>query len=68
MDLPKRFELMEKTELLGEKEKKKVFLAPQPTSIYKLSMTPVVQNISIGHLGLAVWLCSLPAPAHLVIS
>jgi len=28
----------------------------------------MVWNISLGHLELAVWLCSLPAPAHLLIS
>ena len=40
----------------------------QPTLIYKLSMTSMVWTISTGQLGLAVWLCSLPAPAQLVIS
>jgi len=30
-------------------------------------MTFMVRNISIGQFGLAVWLCSLPAPAHLLI-
>ena len=39
-----------------------------PTPIYKLSMIPVVWTISIGQLGLAVWLCSLSAPAQLLIS
>jgi len=33
-----------------------------------LSMTSMVWNISIGQLELAAWLCSLPAPAHLLIS
>ena len=42
--------------------------APWPTPIYKLSMMSMVGNISIGQLGLAAWLCSLPAPAHLLLS
>jgi len=29
---------------------------------------PMVWNISVGQLGLAAWLCSLPAPAHQLIS
>jgi len=37
------------------------------TPINKLSMTSMVQNISFGRLGLAVWLCSLPAPAHTLV-
>jgi len=28
----------------------------------------MVWNISFGQHGLAAWLCSLPAPAHLLIS
>jgi len=31
-------------------------------------MISMVWNISIGQLGLAAWLCSLPAPAHRLIS
>ena len=42
--------------------------APWPTPIHKPSMTSMVWNISIDQLGLAAWLCSLPAPAHLLIS
>ena len=42
--------------------------APQPTPIPKLSMMPRVWNISVGQRGLAAWLRSLPAPAHLPIS
>ena len=42
--------------------------APRQIPINKLRLTSMVWNISIGHLGLAVWLCSLPAPAHLFIS
>jgi len=39
-----------------------------PTPAYKLSRTSIVWKISIGQLGLAVRLCSLPAPSHLLIS
>jgi len=39
-----------------------------PTLICKLLMASVVWNISTGQLGLAPWLCSLPTPAHLLIS
>jgi len=31
-------------------------------------MTSMLWNISTGQLGLAAWLCSRPAPAHLLIS
>jgi len=31
-------------------------------------MMPVVWNIVVGQLGLAAWLCSLPGPAHLLVS
>ena len=41
---------------------------PQPTPIYILSMASMVWNISVGQLGLAVCLCSLPALLHLLIS
>jgi len=41
---------------------------PSANPIYKLSMTSMVRNISTGQLGLAVWLCSLTAPARLLIS
>ena len=41
---------------------------PQPTSICILSMMSTIWNISTGQLGLAAWLCSLPAPAHLLFS
>jgi len=39
-----------------------------PTSVYILSMTSMVWNISLGQLGLAAWLCCLPALVHLIIS
>jgi len=42
--------------------------ASQPTLSHKLSMTPMVWNISVGQLGLAAWLCSLPALVHLLVS
>jgi len=54
----------EKRELL----KKKGFLPLSEPPFYKLSMTSMVWNISTGQLRLAVWPCSLPAPAHLLIS
>jgi len=41
---------------------------PWRTPIYKLSKTSTVLNISVGQLGLAAWLCSLPAPAPLLSS
>jgi len=40
----------------------------RPIAIHKVSMMSMVWNISIGRLGLAAWLCSLPAPACLLIS
>jgi len=43
------------------------FLPPRPTPTYKLSVTSMLWNIYVGQLGLAAWLCSLPAPAHLLI-
>jgi len=48
-------------------EKKRI-PAYQPTPIHKMRMMSVVWNISTGQLGLAAWLCSLPDPAHLLIS
>jgi len=50
------------------KLRKKSIPAAWPTPIYVLSMTSMVWNIPTGYLGLSVWLCFLPAPAHLVIS
>jgi len=41
---------------------------PRPTPIYNLSMVSMIWNIPVGQLGLLAWLCSLPAPAHLLIS
>ena len=42
--------------------------APQQTPIYILSVTSMAWNISTAQLGLTAWLCSLPAPAHLLVS
>ena len=56
----------EKIQTQGNKKEK--FLPLWPTPIRKLSMVSVVWNISIGQLGLAAELCSLPAPVHLLIS
>jgi len=36
---------------------------PRTSSIYKLNMTSMVWNISIGQLGLPAWLSSLLVPA-----
>jgi len=38
------------------------------TLLYKFSMMSMVWNISFVQLGLSAWLCSLPAPAYLLIS
>jgi len=53
---------------LPEKRNNKTTPAPQPTPIYKLSITSMIWSISIGQLGLAAWLCLLPALVHLLIS
>jgi len=55
---------MENFQLLGKKR----FLPTWPMPIYKLNMMSMVWNISIGQLGLAAWLCSLPALVHLLVS
>ena len=49
-------------------KQKKVIPVRLPTPIYKMRMISVLWNISFGHLGLSVCLCSLPPPAHLLIS
>jgi len=51
---------------LMEMRKKDSFHLDNPTD--KLTMTSIASNIYIGKLRLAVWLCSLPDPAHLLIS
>jgi len=53
--LPKKTELLEKFELMDQRgfkltEARKI-PAPWPAPIHKLSMTPLVWNISIGQLG-----------------
>jgi len=66
----KKTELTEEKSKLMEKFKlrEKRVPAPQQTPIRKLSMMSMVWNISVAQLVLAAWLCSLPAPAHLLIS
>ena len=59
---------MEKKDIVETPRKKRQIPAPQRTPIYKVSMSSMVWNISIGHVGLAVWLCCLAAPVHLLIS
>ena len=51
---------------LMEMRKKDSFHLDNPTD--KLTMTSIASNIYIGKFRLAVWLCSLPDPAHLLIS
>jgi len=70
MELPKRTDLTEKFELPEEEEKKRKRStpAPWPTPFYKLGRRSQVWNICTGQLGVAAWLCSLPSPAHLLIS
>jgi len=66
---PKLLEKLKRSDKRGsELTKKRRLLAPQPTSIYKVSITSMVRSISINQPGLAAWLCSLPAPAHLLVS
>jgi len=50
-----------------KKEKARFLPPPQPTPVNKLSPS-MVWNTSIGQVGLATWLCSLPAPACLLSS
>jgi len=65
----KKFELLDKRAFeLVETRRADSLLPAWATPICKLSMLSMVWNISIGQLGLAAWLYSLPAPAHLLIS
>jgi len=64
--LLKKNGLPEDFELLGKKESHPS--APWPITIHKLSMMSMICNISTGQLGLAAWLCSLPALVHQLIS
>jgi len=72
VNFPKKTKLLEKFELPEERRfeltAKKNIPAPQPTPIPKLSMPSMVRNISMGQLGPPAWLCSLPAPEHLLIT
>jgi len=62
-----KFELLEKEDIVETPRKERI-PASWPTLIYKLSIMSVLRNISTGQLGLAIWLCLLPSPAHLLIS
>ena len=68
--LPKKFKLPDKRGFTLMEMRKKERKSPGPpiTPIHKLNLTPMVWNISIGQLGMAAWLCCLPAPAHLLLS
>jgi len=57
-----------KMDLRGFEFTEKRIPAPRSTLIYKLSMMSVLSNISIGHLGLAAWLSSLPSLVYPLIS
>jgi len=57
-------ELMDFTELAVLTELLPLWSSP----IYILSTISTVCNISVGQLGLAAWLCSLPALAHPLVS
>jgi len=50
----------------SEKREKQI-PAPWPIPIHNLSLMPKVWNVAIGQPGLAAWLYSLPAPAHLLV-
>jgi len=56
-----------KTEL-PEKKHEESIPSPWPTPLYKQSIMSMIWNISTGQPGLTLWLCSLPAPAHLLSS
>ena len=49
-------------------ERERYLPAPQWLAIHELSSPCMLWNTSIGWFALASWLCSLPAPAHLLIS
>ena len=52
----------------NSQKREELIPAPQPIPIHKLSTTSMVRDISTGQPGLPAWLCSVPAPAHLLIS
>ena len=64
--LLEKFELPDKRafELTEMREARKVPASPWPTQ----SMTSMIWDIPLGQPGLAAWLRSLPAPAHLLVS
>jgi len=66
--IPEKFKLQYKRGFKLTEMRKKEIPAPLSTPIHKLSTTSMVWNIPIGQLGRAAWLCSLPAPAHLLSS
>jgi len=66
VELQKKLKLIEKRELNSRKKER--ILAPRPTPIPKPTMVSMAWNISTGQPGLAAWLCSLPTPAHLLVS
>jgi len=53
MKLPPENEHLEKSKNSWTREEEEI-ATPQLTPIYKLSMTSMVRNISIGQLGLAI--------------
>ena len=65
---PKKVWTPRQEKIRTHENKKEKIPAPQPTPIHKLSMMSMVWNICVGQPGLAAWLCSLPAPAHRLVS
>ena len=63
MNSQKRIELTEK-----DQAPKKEVASLSANPLCRLITMPMVWNISIGQPGLAAWLCSLSAPAQLLIS
>jgi len=69
LEISKRFQTPRQERIQTHRNNKAQKIpAPRPTPIHKLSMMSMVRNISIGQLGLAVWLCSLPDSTYLLIS
>jgi len=66
--IPKKFKLLDKRGFELPETRRAEIPAHKSTPIYKLSLVSMVWNICVGHPGLAAWLCSLPAPAHRLIS
>ena len=65
--LPKKTELPDKFELAdkrgSEPTEMRTIPAPQPRPVHTLSTPSMARSMSAGQPGLAVWPCSLPAPA-----